>query len=152
VKGDALEVVTSRKQQVIYEALDIAKARRRIIVVVHQAVMVAARRSALLDNQTCAFKSGAAVIKSTGYIDGGFLHCAVDAVCRRIAGHWRLSARFQAPSLERIFAASRTIFWSNALGLTSWEASRPKLSVGDDANCVTRNQPYSVRKMPQPPA
>ena len=68
-----------------------------------------------------------------------------------LVGHSRLSARFHAAPGELMAAAFRTIFWSSAFGLTSWEASRSKLNVEDDANWVTANQPYTVRRTPQPP-
>lgn len=66
-------------QPVFEETLDIIKVCRRIIVVVHEAVMVVALRGAVVGDLADDPQRGASMMKSTRDIERGFLRRAINA-------------------------------------------------------------------------
>jgi hypothetical protein len=70
-------------QRFFEEALDIVKTRRGVIVVVHQTVMVFARRGAFVDDLADHFQSRASVMKCTSDIERGSLQRTINAPRRR---------------------------------------------------------------------
>lgn len=102
-----LRIVHSR-QRLAEKTPDVVKSGRRIVVIVHQAMLIASSRRSFIDNRSNSFHRRATVIRGTRAVNCRLLHGAVDAPCR--SGRWADTIVHSIPNRRRGQKRSRALY------------------------------------------